>query len=69
MHQRAHLPKAKVSCLCSIAVFDLSKMVEATIMSNPDGLVDHFKHCNTVDVGLRSFATVWRCPSDFRFSP
>jgi hypothetical protein len=23
-------------------------------MSNPDRFVDHFKHCNTVDVGLGS---------------
>jgi hypothetical protein len=31
-------------------------------MSNPDRFVDHFKHCNTVDVGLGSFASILRCP-------
>ena len=84
MHQRAHLPKAKVSHLCSketgtkfhidarprgssaknivgqsfrFAVFDLGKRWKATIMGNPDRFVDHFKHCNTVDVGLGATST------------
>jgi hypothetical protein len=34
-----------------LAVLDLGKWWEATIMSNPDKFVDHFKHRNTVDVG------------------
>ena len=39
------------------AVFDLGKWWKATIMSNPDRFVDHFKHCKTVDVGLGSNST------------
>jgi hypothetical protein len=31
-------------------------------MSNPDRFVDHFKHCNTVDVGLGSIAPFDRLP-------
>jgi hypothetical protein len=27
-------------------------------MSNPDRFVDHFKHCNTVDVGLGVISAV-----------
>ncbi len=51
------------------AVFDLGKWWKATIMNNPDRFVDHFKHCNTVNVGLGSDSDLTGLKRDFRYTP
>jgi hypothetical protein len=38
-------------------------------MSNLERFVDHFKHCNTVDVGLESISSFLTEASHFRFAP